>query len=720
MHSSASDFRPDFGVYNSSGKLLAGNESFEGYAELAKQLDIKRSALYVETRKNEILLGCSLLVKIKMGREERAVFIANYAPEEIISRATSSPVSISTPTYAASAASDTSADTSSSVSTTASDTAWIKRFYGEAKTRLENLETLKYQVLGLWEAGDLEEIHATDINAVGIPEKSLAYPAGKLLSGQRVSVRTAGLSDGISFMGSLISKLGPLHSTGLSFALSLYPSPSDVSVSPGEPDPDFHLGSGEIRPDPGQASYAVRFYGLLYGSFTRLAGNPEFRKLLQNNAGNRDKVSGRILESLLENSPSETIDAFASAGAMDSFFGLYRKNPKALKAIVDALFTTHLTSRLIIIHDKGLAADLIMELGEAQPENKWLEAFLIELYRGLDDRDTKIRIHRHFLENKVLYETFIAELMLLLEKLSREKPKDPSLLRMCAGTSFYGNRRGKEAFEAGVKKGLKDLSHSRTTGFLKYAINVLDTPAEGGRILLEALVPEKAAGTTGGLTGGEYGPAGSDFASRLNKTEVRKLDMWLGRDYLKEIKRKKSRKMKKIIIYACSLSLILISGFLILSYMAPGPVLPAITFSENNSTGMLPFTIQLEYPNGNGNESGMNESGVNGSGMNESGAAGGFGNDTIVNDTDGNATNVSNATEINVTNISNETEVNATNVSNATEINVTNVSNATEVNATNVSNATDTNEINVSNVTGTNVTNVSNTTDTNETDTNVT
>lgn len=617
MHSSASDF----GVYNSTGRLLAGNKNFEEYTELAKQLDIKRSALYVETGAGEILLGCSLLVKIKMGREERVVFIASYAPEDIIS-----------------------------------DMSWITRFYREAKSHVENLETIRYQVLGLWETGDLEGIHTT-----GIPTKSIEYPAGKLLSGQRVSVRTSDLSNGIPFMGGLISKFSLLHSLDFSFALSLSPSPVDSSVSPGEPDPDFFLEAGEALPYPGQPSYSGRYYELLYRSFSRLVENPDFRKHFQTNSGGREEFFERVLESLLENNTPEAIDTFASSGAMDSFFGMYRKNPKALKIIVEALLSTHRADRFVIIHDEELAADLIIALGEVQPaNNKRLEAFLMKLYRRLNTREKKIRIHRHFLEKNIFYENFIAELMQLLENAShvpQGSPDDSALLWLCAGASFSGNRREKEAFEAGVKKGLAHLSPSKTIDFLKYVINALEMPGEGGIVLLENLIPERATGMNG-LKGDAYYPTGNDFILKLGENEVRKLDKWLGRHYLNERKMKKSQQMKKTIKYTCSLLLIVTVGLLILSKTIPEPKIPSITLSENNSTGILPFTIQLEKTNINRNKSGVNES---------------IWEDTsipgdIVNETDSNTTDI-NSTEVNITEV-NSTDFNTTKV-NSKDVNET-------------------------------------------------
>lgn len=213
MQNSASESRDsflEFGVYSSSGRLLHGSEKFKEaweHSELAKQLDIKRSALYAEVRSSEVLLGCSLLVKIHKGREERAVFM-ECLPEEIVTR----------------------------------EPGWIDKFYTDAKTRTEELQSIRYQVIGLWKEGDLFSLSPQESSRT--LTTSLER---KILSGEQVSIWTPDLPDGISFLACLISRLKHIDFQGFSLALSLYPSGTDISAGPGETDPDFTLERGEVR-----------------------------------------------------------------------------------------------------------------------------------------------------------------------------------------------------------------------------------------------------------------------------------------------------------------------------------------------------------------------------------------------------------------------------------------------------------------------------------------
>ena len=46
FHTSETGYISEYGIYNSTGELLKGDELFEQYTELAKQLDTKRSAFY--------------------------------------------------------------------------------------------------------------------------------------------------------------------------------------------------------------------------------------------------------------------------------------------------------------------------------------------------------------------------------------------------------------------------------------------------------------------------------------------------------------------------------------------------------------------------------------------------------------------------------------------------------------------------------------------------
>lgn len=243
LQNSASEFEDsysEFAVYNSSGRLLQGSERFKEtweYSELAKQLDIKRSALYAEFRGHELLLGCSLLVKIRKGREERVVFIECF-PKEAVTEAPG----------------------------------WINKLYADAKSRTEGLQSIRYQVIGLWKEGDIFDLSIPKNPKSSKSPKNSASPKNskslknsaspknlendgnfpdilerKVLSREGVSILTQDLSSGLFLLAGLIFKLKSVLFPDFSLALSLYPSKTDISVGPGEFDPDFLFEGGEIR-----------------------------------------------------------------------------------------------------------------------------------------------------------------------------------------------------------------------------------------------------------------------------------------------------------------------------------------------------------------------------------------------------------------------------------------------------------------------------------------
>ncbi len=127
FQTSETGYNSEYGIYNSTGQLLKGNELFEQYTELAKQLDTKRSAFYLQLKENEIIFGCSLVVKAENGREERVVFIQVYKNLS--------------PGYKIE-----------------SNIQLLKQFYEAVKVEIESFELKKYQLIGLWNEGDFQNI----------------------------------------------------------------------------------------------------------------------------------------------------------------------------------------------------------------------------------------------------------------------------------------------------------------------------------------------------------------------------------------------------------------------------------------------------------------------------------------------------------------------------------------------------------------------------------
>jgi len=625
LRNSASDSGPAFGVFSSSGKLLAGNKDFKDYSELAKRLDIKRSALYVETgdvtrqrlgdssgdssgdrpgdrrRKGEVLLGCSLLAKIKLGREERVVFISKILLEELDREGI-----------------------------------WLRKFYRQAKERTEALESIQYDVIGLWKAEDLDSLLSPDFPGFsdfsgfsgprdssspdefsagpssGSPSgppaefsarslaRSLAYPAGILLSNQPVSVRVSKIEDGVLLLLGLVSGLKPALHLPFSFALSLYPSGLDLSAGPGEPDPDFFLENGNLRFNPASrgpaASYPAEYYGFLYRAFVRMAERqeyPVYAGSFRETAGNREELFDEVRKGMIEHFGPEISDRFMAKGEIETLFELYRDRPESLKVLADALVARGWAERVFVFRDKDLAAEVIRKLSRADSVSKGLEAFMLELYRGLNSIEEKAEVQGYLLEKGLFYEDFVSELALMLEEGYRKgdpSPSLPSLLMLTANVSFYGNPEGRETFSWGLRKGFDPLSPREAVNFLKHILSTLPSVGEGGKLLLKTLIGLKASFFK--TTDKRATDTVDDFVLELSEKQVEKLDSWLGSNYAEARDEKIHTRRKKLMKSVRSVILILLAlavlGAIALAFLNYGPPIPGIgntSHEDENASG---------------------------------------------------------------------------------------------------------------------------------------
>ena len=286
FHLSNTSHNSDYGIYNSTGQLLKGNTLFEQYTELATQLDTKRSALYLESKENELIFGCSLSVKADNGREERVVFIQVYKnlslQDEIVS-----------------------------------DIQLLKQFYERVKFEVENLDVKKYKLVGFWEEGDFKNISETPIE-----DEVLEYTAGKIRSRKKVSVKISELSSGLSLVLRLIARLR--YRCAFIFDVSQYPSEADVSVSLMKPNPDFEIGeNGKCRKF--SESKLWKFYKELGEEF--LKEKTSYSKGSQNKSDSVSPVLNKILNDSLYNYSSFNLilDDFNDREKVEIFKGLVEK-----------------------------------------------------------------------------------------------------------------------------------------------------------------------------------------------------------------------------------------------------------------------------------------------------------------------------------------------------------------------------------------------------------
>jgi hypothetical protein len=286
FHISNASHNSDYGIYNSTGQLLKGNTLFEHYTELATQLDTKRSALYLESKENELIFGCSLSVKAENGREERVVFIQVYKnlplQDEI--------------DY---------------------DIQLLKQFYERVKFEVENLDVKKYKLVGFWEEGDFKYIKETPIE-----KEVLEYTAGKIRSRKKVSVKISELSSGLSLILKLITILR--HRFTFVFDVSQYPSEADVSVSFIKPNPDFEIGeNGTFQEFTKSGSW--NFYKELGEEFFK--GKTSYSKGSKTRSDSVSPVVKKILSDPFYycSSSNSILDNFDDIEKVEIFQGLVQK-----------------------------------------------------------------------------------------------------------------------------------------------------------------------------------------------------------------------------------------------------------------------------------------------------------------------------------------------------------------------------------------------------------
>jgi len=109
-----------FAVFNSSGYLLGGDRGFDRaeYSEIAKRCDRAECSLYCKVGDTgTLILGRRFLVRAIGGREERVSVVAESTGGDI--------------------------------------TRGFETFYDGARGAVENLEDRSYQVVGIWEEGDI-------------------------------------------------------------------------------------------------------------------------------------------------------------------------------------------------------------------------------------------------------------------------------------------------------------------------------------------------------------------------------------------------------------------------------------------------------------------------------------------------------------------------------------------------------------------------------------
>ena len=468
----------EYGLYNSTGQLLKGNELFEQYSELAKQLDTKRSAFYLQLKEKEIIFGCSLIVKAVNGREERVIFIQVYK------------------------------DLSSEYKIE-SNIALLKRFYEAVQSEIETLELEKYQLIGLWNEGDFQNIKNVTIDRKDITiDRCIKYTLGKISADKKVSIKISELSSGLSLILELVARLR--ESLPLIFDVSQYPSVSDVSVSLIKSNPDFELGEN---------GYIQNFTISESWTHYEKLGEKLFRKGSCSNGGqNRSDYISNIVQMILD-------------------------EPRKYCDLSNLIFNDSDDGEKVEIF-----IGLIKKLNNKNYDN--IRKVLINIYGKIEASKSKKDIQIILFSNNIYIKEIIKDLITATYK---NKNKDFFDILFNTDTPHdnlsikYSDKNNSEySFENGVKDVLKDLEYSQKVDFVKFiARNARSKPGEKGTILLDKLVKD--------LVLQDY----KDFILQLNDEELEKLDEILGTNHLS------TKKEQKTIIKNWFFEIIYIAGLLL-------------------------------------------------------------------------------------------------------------------------------------------------------------
>lgn len=191
MELSSLDSELRFAVFNSTGNLLRGERGFDRaeYSEIAKKCDRGECSLYCRVDSTGILiLGRRFLVRAMGGREERVSVVAEYTGGDIAGA--------------------------------------FGTFYDGARSAVENLEDRSYQVVGIWEEGDILDHTPLSTVSTSSPDPTFLFPgvgsyslrepvsgalmplyAGKIIANEEATVRLSATRPGLALIQDVSSAL---------------------------------------------------------------------------------------------------------------------------------------------------------------------------------------------------------------------------------------------------------------------------------------------------------------------------------------------------------------------------------------------------------------------------------------------------------------------------------------------------------------------------------
>ena len=423
------DFSSGYGAYDTTGKLIKGD--LKGYGELAEQLDVKRVAFYLESGREGVILGCRFIVQILGGREERALFIAQYPIEEIN---------------------------------------WntILRFYEKGEKEIESLERPRYKVLGLWRERDIEGIER--VKSIKSTDHIYEFVASKLVMNDKITVKTSDLFKGVSLVAMVVQELKPVLPLGFKFAVSKSPFDADLLVRPEEPRADVDLDMGESKIRYEDASRFRKFYQIYKEQIHRQAGDYRFK--------DREELEAEIMRIAIRDYTSDICRLYQRD--MNKLFQFCMGNSDDLIRVINQIVEDELAVSGI---DAGTAVEVIMRLAPRIYGKGYekVESFLLGLYKSIEGSHKK-ELQEFLIRENILWEEVVRD---VAKRIAEER--DGELLRIIGGKSF-GDARTAKRFARGVRDVVDSLSSEEALSLLKFVLDELGWESrEGGEILVKAL-----------------------------------------------------------------------------------------------------------------------------------------------------------------------------------------------------------------------------------------
>lgn len=433
--------RPGFVIYDSTGNLLKGNEFPEKYRELALYINTNKSALYFESHEGHIIFGCSLRVQgeheheheqEENDQEETLVFIQVF--DEI-----------------------------------ADGIKQIPEFYDNAVLEIRRFESKKYNIIGLWDEGDLNKIKQTDV-----PKKVLVYTAGKIIAGEKVSIQASDANLAINLIVNVIFMLKSVLFSNFIFIASRYPSESDLSISLNELKPEI-IFDPDLKSKISKCAYG--YYSLLYFTFNK--SNKKF--------SSRESLAFEIQKKTMAENESTLINSFNSCNALPDLFRIYDGDIEILKCMAFNLIHKKDSEKLIPIlkNNSELMKKLMPELIKEIVNSNEIRSFAKKLYEQCENKEIKAYLEVLYYKKYpcspvdcTFYNTIQRDL--IISAINTQKLRHFNALQEEPVKNIADSGRI-------IKNAVQDMNDSKLTDFVRFIIKVGEKPVNGTKIILDQI-----------------------------------------------------------------------------------------------------------------------------------------------------------------------------------------------------------------------------------------